>query len=122
MTTDFLLTVRQPNGNFKSVARKIKYQQDLNSLRTLEKLEIERRFWMSQGVDWAIVTKEFFTPDSIKNLGLLRRYAQFPRTLTIWRKVILIDLGNAPLHLKSLLPGFKVIYSSAPSALNERSL
>lgn len=169
MTTDFLLTVRQPNGDFKSVARTIKYQQDLNSLRTLEKLEIERRFWMSQGVDWAIVTEEMFTPDLIKNLGLLRRYTQLPRALAsselhaefleflesskaypwatseclrriatrlgiaygdardiffnlIWRKVILIDLSNAPLHLKSPLPEFKIVYSSALSALNERSL
>jgi hypothetical protein len=84
MTTDFLLTVKQPNGDLKSVARTIKYQQDLegkDSARTLEKLEVERRFWMSQGVDWSIVTEELFTPDLIKNLGLLRRYAQLPRSL-----------------------------------------
>ncbi|MEE4148148.1 TnsA endonuclease N-terminal domain-containing protein [Pseudomonas viridiflava] len=84
MTTDFLLTVRQPNGDFKSVARTIKYQGHLegkDSLRTLEKLDVERRFWTSQGVDWTIVTEEFFTPDLIKNLGLLRNYAQLPRAL-----------------------------------------
>lgn len=84
MTTDFLLTVRQPNGDFNSVARTIKYQQDLEgkgSVRTLEKLEVERLFWMSQGVDWSIVTEELFTPDLIKNLGLLRRFAQLPRAL-----------------------------------------
>ncbi|HGY2296392.1 TPA: TnsA endonuclease N-terminal domain-containing protein [Pseudomonas putida] len=170
MTTDFLLTVRQPDGNFKSVARTIKYQNDLkDSLRTLEKLEIERRFWMSQDVDWAIVTEEFFTPDLIKNLGFLRRFAQLPRALMnlslhseflelleaskaypwttseclrkistrlgiaygdardiffnlIWRKVIQIDLSSTPLHLKSPLPDFKVIYSSDLNALGERSL
>ncbi|WP_236732739.1 TnsA endonuclease N-terminal domain-containing protein, partial [Pseudomonas amygdali] len=84
MTTDFLLTIRQPNGDFKSVARTIKYQQDLEgkgSVRTLEKLEVERRFWMSQGVDWSIVAEELFTSDLIKNLGLLRRFAQLPRAL-----------------------------------------
>lgn len=171
MTTDFLLTVRQPDGDFKSIARTIKYQSNLkeDSLRTLEKLEIERRFWMSQGVDWAIVTEEMFTPDLIKNLGLLRRFAQLPRELMssslhaefleflesskaypwvtseclrristrlgiaygdardiffnlIWRKVIQIDLSSAPLHLKSPLPDFKVIYSSELNALGERSL
>lgn len=86
MTTDFLLTVKQPDGDFKTVARTIKYQQDLkgkDSARTLEKLEVERRFWMGQGVDWSIVTEELFTPDLIKNLGLLRRYAQLPRALMI---------------------------------------
>lgn len=84
MTTDFLLTVKQPSGDFKTVARTIKYQHDLegrDAMRTLEKLEVERRFWMSQGVDWSIVTEELFTPDLIKNLGLLRRYAQLPRAL-----------------------------------------
>jgi hypothetical protein len=84
MTTDFLLTVKQPNGDFKSVARTIKYQQDLQGkdcARTLEKLEVERRFWMSQGVDWSIVTEELFTPDLILNLAFLRKYAKLPRAL-----------------------------------------
>jgi len=171
MTTDFLLTVKQPNGDFKSVARTIKYQQDLDgkdSVRTLEKLEIERRFWMSQNVDWTIVTEEFFTPDLIKNLGLLRRYAQIPRALMdaslhsqfiealeackaypwstseclrkiaarlsipyaesrdiffnlIWRKIIRIDLSIAPLHLKSALPRFEVVYPADLTILSEKS-
>ncbi|MDG9929066.1 MULTISPECIES: TnsA endonuclease N-terminal domain-containing protein [unclassified Pseudomonas] len=84
MTTDFLLTVKQPNGDLKSVARTIKYQKDLQGedcCRTLEKLEIERRFWMSQGVDWSIVTEELFTPDLILNLAFLRKYAKLPRAL-----------------------------------------
>jgi hypothetical protein len=171
MTTDFLLTVKQPNGDFKSVARTIKYQQDLegkDSARTLEKLEVERRFWMSQGVEWSIVTEKLFTPDLIKNLGLLRRYAQLPRALMnsslhfdfikmlesskaypwstseclrkiatrlsipyaeardiffnlIWRKIIQIDLSSEPLHLKSPLPDFKVIYPSELTAQSEKS-
>lgn len=171
MTTDFLMTVKQPNGDFKSVARTIKYQQDLegkDSARTLEKLEVERRFWMSQGVEWSIVTEKLFTPDLIKNLGLLRRYAQLPRALMnsslhsdfikmlesskaypwstseclrkiatrlsipyaeardiffnlIWRKMIQIDLSSAPLHLKSPLPDFKVIYPSELTAQSEKS-
>ena len=51
------------------------------SKRTLEKLEIEKRFWQSQGVDWKIVTDEFFTRDLIKNLGLIRKYSKLPRDL-----------------------------------------
>jgi hypothetical protein len=84
MTTDFLLTVRESNGSFKSVARTVKYQKDLDgkgAKRTLEKFEIERRFWKGQGVDWSIVTEEFFTQDLIKNLGMLRKYSQLPRDL-----------------------------------------
>lgn len=90
MTTDFLLTVKDLNGNFRSVARTVKYRSDLvgkGSRRTLEKLEIEKRVWQSQGVDWKIVTDEFFTRDLIKNLGLIRRYSKLPR-----------DLMKVPLH------------------------
>ncbi|GLH41363.1 transposase [Pseudomonas atacamensis] len=90
MTTDFLLTVKDLNGNFRSVARTVKYRSDLvgkGSKRTLEKLEIEKRVWQSQGVDWKIVTDEFFTRDLIKNLGLIRRYSKLPR-----------DLMKVPLH------------------------
>lgn len=84
MTTDFLLTVKDLNGNYKSVARTVKYRSDLfdkGSKRTLEKLEIEKRFWQSQGVDWKIVTDEFFTRDLIKNLGLIRKYSVLHRDL-----------------------------------------
>lgn len=84
MTTDFILTVRQPNGDSKTVAKAIKYQVDLTgkeSLRTLEKLEIERRFWLAQGIDWGIVTEKDFTVDLIKNLGLLRQHTLLPREL-----------------------------------------
>ncbi len=94
MTTDFLLTIKEPNGSFKTVARTIKYRNDLegkSARRTLEKLEVERRFWASQGVDWAIVTEEMFTSDLIKNLGLIRKCAQLPRAL-----------ANPSLHIEFL--------------------
>lgn len=84
MTTDFLLTLREPDGSFKSVARTVKYRSDLvgkGSKRTFEKLDVEKRFWNSQGVDWTIITDEFFTPDLIKNLGLLRKYSKLHRDL-----------------------------------------
>ncbi len=84
MTTDFLLTVKQPSGDLKSVARTIKYAKDLQGescARTLEKLAVERQFWMSQGVDWTIVTEEQFSPDLILNLVFLRKYAKLSRAL-----------------------------------------
>ena len=84
MTTDFLLTIKNIDGSFKSVARTIKYRGDLEgekARRTLEKLEVEKLFWIGQHVDWAIVTEEMFSPNLIKNLGLLRKFAQLPRAL-----------------------------------------
>lgn len=39
----------------------------------------------------------------------------------IWRKIIQIDLSSEPLHLKSPLPDFKVIYPSELTAQSEKS-
>ena len=57
ITTDFLIDVRI-DGNIILKARSTKYVIDLNNLRTIEKLEIERTYWKEQGVDWGIVTEE----------------------------------------------------------------
>lgn len=56
MTTDFLITLPQNVGS-SNHARTIKLFKDLSSKRTIEKLELERRFWQTLGVDWRIVTE-----------------------------------------------------------------
>lgn len=57
MTTDFLITRRNPTGT-DEVARTVKYVKDLASLRVMEKFEIERIYWTSRGVSWGIVTEK----------------------------------------------------------------
>lgn len=81
MSTDFVLTVRNPDGSLKTVARSTKYSKDLEDDRTLDKLEIEREFWMGQGVSWENVTEHQLTTDLVNNLGLLRKYAQVSKPL-----------------------------------------
>lgn len=56
MTTDFVLTVKKSIRSDEQ-ARTVKYAKDLNSRRVLEKLEIERLYWLVRGVDWGIVTE-----------------------------------------------------------------
>lgn len=46
MTTDFVVTVCQPIGVTEQ-ARTVKPKEKLSSVRVLEKLEIERRYWHS---------------------------------------------------------------------------
>lgn len=85
MTTDFLLTVKNPDGSFRSVARTVKYSSDLQgkeACRTIEKLEIERRFWMAQDVDWATLTEDGLTSALTQNLGMLRKFANISRPLS----------------------------------------
>ena len=70
LTTDQLLTVNTNNG-IQLVARTIKQADDLGDERTLEKLEIERRYWMRRGVAWEIVTNLQLKNQYTKNLALI---------------------------------------------------
>ncbi|PRR70118.1 TnsA endonuclease N-terminal domain-containing protein [Clostridium thermopalmarium] len=56
MTTDFLITLKQHNKVF-DIARALKYTNELDKYRTIEKFEIERRFWTYKGINWGIVTE-----------------------------------------------------------------
>src|SRR3990172_4233468 len=56
MTTDFLVDVQRADGIIQQ-ARTVKPAGRLDNSRTLEKLEIERRYWQSRDVDWGIVTE-----------------------------------------------------------------
>lgn len=70
MTTDFLITIRR-NNKVSDIARTLKYACDLDNYRTIEKFEIERKFWASQGIDWGIVTEKEINAvmaDNIKEL------------------------------------------------------
>lgn len=56
MTTDFLVDIRR-EGHVRREAIAVKPSQGLDDTRTIEKLEIERRFWLRQGVPWRITTE-----------------------------------------------------------------
>ncbi|HEX5085483.1 MAG TPA: TnsA endonuclease N-terminal domain-containing protein, partial [Blastocatellia bacterium] len=57
MTTDFVLTIKKDLATTYQ-ARTVKYAADLIKARTLEKLEIERRYWQTRRIDWGIVTEQ----------------------------------------------------------------
>jgi len=56
LTTDFLLT-RRILGKTSYMAIAVKPSEELRKYRVLEKLEIERLWWESLGVEWTLVTK-----------------------------------------------------------------
>jgi hypothetical protein len=66
MTCDFMITTL--NG---VKARTIKMTAELENPRTLEKLEIERRYWAMQGIEWRIVTEHEITRQKAKNIEWL---------------------------------------------------
>ena len=75
MTTDFLITVRQPIGT-KEIARTIKYSKDLTNSRVLEKFEIERLYWKERNIDWGIVTELDINKTLIKNIKWLYKFRE----------------------------------------------
>jgi hypothetical protein len=70
MTTDFLITIETDKGITQKV-RTIKPEDDLD-IRQLEKFDIERQFFLEQGItDWAIVTNQDFNFNFIRNMEWL---------------------------------------------------
>jgi hypothetical protein len=70
MTTDFLITL-MIDGKRVERARTVKYADDLQNPRVLEKLEIERRYWEARGISWGIVTEHeipFVLADNVELL------------------------------------------------------
>jgi TnsA endonuclease N terminal/TnsA endonuclease C terminal len=67
LTTDFMLTVTR-DGSRTDEARTFKPSKSLNDKRTALKLEIERRYYTSKGVNWKIVTEKDLPKLTIKNI------------------------------------------------------
>lgn len=67
MTTDLLVDVTR-NGGPQSLARAVKPFAELGERRTLEKLEIERRYWRRRGADWRLITEREYLKQRIQNL------------------------------------------------------
>ncbi len=55
LTSDFMLTVNN-NGKHLQIVRTVKQSTELEKNRVIEKLELERRYYSAQGIDWGIVT------------------------------------------------------------------
>ncbi|MED5052540.1 TnsA endonuclease N-terminal domain-containing protein [Anoxybacillus rupiensis] len=70
MTTDFLITVHKEK-EIIYFARTVKETKELDSSRVIEKFEIEREYWVKQGVDWGIVTEKELPKDAIDNIKWL---------------------------------------------------
>lgn len=70
-TTTFLITLKNADNNQSYAARSIKYASELSKKLTLEKLEIERRYWKAKGIDWAIVTNKEINNVKAKNIEWL---------------------------------------------------
>lgn len=73
MTTDFLLTIEK-DGQLIQIVRTVKYVNELEDLRTIEKLEIERRYWKTKGIDWGIATEKDIDEAFAWNIHITRPF------------------------------------------------
>ena len=73
LTTDFLVTMRDRPRDVE-VARTVKPASELESLRTLEKLQIELQYWRSRKVQWSIVTDAALPQAAVENIKWVHPY------------------------------------------------
>ncbi len=84
LTTTFILTVKDRDGNKKLIARSVKSSSELDKKTTMEKLEIERRYWTSKNINWGIITQKDIPSEKVKNIewvhSSLHNYEDFNLT------------------------------------------
>lgn len=73
MTTDFLIVIPRSIG-FNKLARTVKLAKDLDTKRTIEKFEIERRYWLSLGIDWGVVTEHEIDTILVENVRWVHKF------------------------------------------------
>lgn len=76
MTTDFLVDKRLGNKIIE-IARSVKSKADLDDPRTIEKQEIERRYWELKNTDWRMYIDTDIPKKRVENLRWLYEMKSF---------------------------------------------
>ncbi len=70
MTTDLLVDIKQ-DDSVVTQAISVKFREHLEEKRTIEKLELERRYWEAEQVDWYLFTENEVPVTLLKNIKWL---------------------------------------------------
>lgn len=97
ISTSFLITVKTQDLKVRYMARSLKAASELEKKISLERLEIERRYWQARDIDWGILTNKDIPVAKAKNIEWVHsaRYAYADAGLT---ESDLAELGEAFLH------------------------
>ena len=108
MTSDFLIRTYR-DGKYTYIVRSLKFSDDLENRRTIEKLEIERSYWEEHEVDWGLVTERDIPVQMVENIKWLRTAyyleeladmdAEFILTLSTTLKERLLNVDKSILHI-----------------------
>lgn len=105
MTTDLLIDLKI-GGQLSTQAISIKYRQDLEDARVIEKQEIEKRFWESEQVEWFIFTENEVPHTLIQNIKwLIPHIHSFDLQEADQRQVF-----DQVLHAIETYPGDRIAY------------
>lgn len=108
LTTNFLITVNK-NNERKLIARTVKNVSELNRKLTLEKLEIERRYWLAKKVDWKVITNRELSKQRAKNIEWVRETlldSNLKGKEVLSEKLLLYLLQNNQVQIRTLLRKF----------------
>ncbi|WP_343077906.1 TnsA endonuclease N-terminal domain-containing protein [Pseudomonas sp.] len=114
MTTDFLVTFIDSDGEERLAARSVKYRKEFEDAdlpkqrRMEEKLEIEEKYWSTRKVPWKLVLHENLPHTKISNLVILRTYAKIHPSLPTDKNIsnlvdFLVGSETDQIPLKALL-------------------
>jgi hypothetical protein len=93
LVSDFLLTVTKNETSVLN-ARALTSVASLESKRTIELLEIERRYWAARGVDWGVATEREIPMAFADNVDFLHHHmiCDLSEYLSEERRVVLPEL------------------------------
>lgn len=104
ISTTFLITFKNQTGKLEMAARSIKGASELDRKSSLERLEMERRYWNAKGINWGIVTNKDISDVRVKNIEWLH-------------SVMTDEFGNIQKHeIEKLANGLleRIVGSSKP--------
>ncbi|BCC29288.1 TnsA endonuclease N-terminal domain-containing protein [Bacillus cereus group sp. BceL300] len=87
-TTDFFIKIYS-DGELKYLARSIKPSDKLEEGRILEKLEIEREYYVNKGIDWGIITEKELSTNMVKNIDHFHSYYWLEIELSQYRDLFI---------------------------------
>lgn len=72
LTTNFLLTIKEDDGSIVYKARAVKNCTELDKKLTIEKYQVESRYWSSLGIEWKIITEKELNRQVCRNIQWFR--------------------------------------------------
>jgi hypothetical protein len=99
MSSDFLVNTSDPNNRIFAI--QVKASSALEDPRTIEKLEIERRYWLEKEIPWYLVTEKEIPIDVFRNLDWL--YSLQARDFTLEEEARFFDFISTQLERKASL-------------------